>query len=621
MNLTKYFFLCSLFVCVIVCIKMEDNSSGSKDPPISHIHTRQLLESCFSDRLNPVAITSNLTKIIEGIQQNERLNYSVITINDNLLQVYRKKYGNRKKNTYSGYNSYPSYVLSADSVTALKRTLNNIRLWDPWNSERLIFAVGTRCSDASKVLILLWEYDVLLSYFICPNEFNNNTSIYTLNPYPKRAPLPWIKIEAPEKPPDPWTLYQMTFVNDEKLCPSITFDKTEALDGHRLQIQKSTVALKNTHTFYDIILSFMNVTPVAHKFSRLKFDSLKLQDPSLLREKNAKVSNIIPFYQQRGFVIVTQKQRIIPTFNQVVDNFFTYQNIIMSSVILVFIFGMILVNHKYDFGAAALDLLALILNMGMMTPINKLTMRITFMSATLFVLIFNPALQGQLTSILTKPGSRNVENLKDLRDNGYHIYSSSPHVLSELIASKLWDDESFKKYVHPILTNNPTKCLDDAEKNSSIACLVDFGLFDKIKPDFHISKEFSYNYYVYATSRTWPLSKRMNKIAMKLFESGQSSYFEKRSSFRNLMKQRKKLKKIRALQQYDQLDLENSALVYISIALSAAWAILVFGIEVMIRKIEVRLGKRLREAAVEKLMIRKRIMATVNRITFLDQQV
>ncbi|XP_057329050.1 uncharacterized protein LOC130669916 [Microplitis mediator] len=413
----------------------------------------------------------------------------------------------------------------------------------------------------------------------------------------------------------------MTFVNDAELCPSITFDKTETLDGHRLQIQTSTEVSKNTQTFYDIILSFMNITPVAYKPSRLKFDSLKVQDPSLLREKNTKVSNIIPFYQQRGFVIVTQKQRIIPTFNQVVDNFFTYQNIIMSSVILVFIFAMILVNHKYDFGAAALDLLALILNMGMMIPINKLTMRITFISATLFALIFNPALQGQLTSILTKPGSRNVENLKDLRDNGYHIYSSSPYVLNELIDSKLWDDESFEKYVHPTLATTPTKCLDDAEKNSSIACLVDFGLFDKIKPDFHISKEFSYNYYVYVTPRTWPLSKRMNKIAMKLFESGQSSYFENRSSFRNLMKQRKKLKKIRALQQYDQLNLENSALVYISIALSAAWAILVFGIEVMIRKIEVRLDKRLKQAAVEKLTIRKRIMATVNRITFLDQQV
>lgn len=365
----------------------------------------------------------------------------------------------------------------------------------------------------------------------------------------------------------------------------------------------------------------MNITPVAYKPSRLKFDSLKLQDPSLLREKNTKVLNIVPFYEPRSFVIVTQKQRIILTFNQVVDAFFTKQNIIMSSVILVFIFGMILLNNKYQFGAAALDLLALILNMGMMTPIDKLIMRITFLSATLFVLIFNPALQGQLTSILSKPGSRNVENLKDLRDNGYHIYSSSAYVLTELIDSKLWDDNSFKKYVHITLVNTPTKCLDDAEKNSSIACLVDFGLFDKIKPDFYISKEFSFNYYVYGIPRTWPLAKKVNKIAMKLFENGQASHFEKRSSFRNLMKQRNKFKKIRALQQYDQLDLENSALAYIAIALSVAWAILVFGIEVVIRKIEGHLGKRSKEAALEKLLIRKRIADTVNRITFLDQQV
>lgn len=204
---------------------------------------RQLLELCFSDRINPVAITSNLTDII-GIQQSDRLNSSVIAIDDNLLQWYRKKYGNRKKNAYSGNNSYPTYVLSADSVTALKRTLNNIRLWDPWNSERLIFAVGTRCSDASNMLMLLWEYDVLLSYFICHNEFGNNTSLYTLNPYPGRAPLPWIKIEAPQKPPDPWTLYQMTFVNGETVYHScLIFQSGKDISPKKLNLAEITSKL------------------------------------------------------------------------------------------------------------------------------------------------------------------------------------------------------------------------------------------------------------------------------------------------------------------------------------------------------------------------------------------
>ncbi|XP_057328679.1 uncharacterized protein LOC130669674 [Microplitis mediator] len=623
MNLIKYIILCSLYVRVAVCDKIEVlGSLGLSSRSISHIHTLQLLELCFPDRMNPVAVSSNLTDIIYGIKKNEQINSSVLAIDENLFLSDTRLFMEETKK-FIGHNSYPSYILSADSLDVLENILTDIDQWDPWNNERVVFAVGKQCSDALATLKCLWNSKVLSSYFTCPNKFNNDTIVYTFNPYADQAPKPWRKVKAPDKPPDPWTLYRMPFVNDEKTCSSVNFDKTAYIENYKLQIWYNRIMFNRTKLFYQMILLAINVTPIDYVPFRRTYDTIFVTDQHNLHEMQDSYDNIIPFYLQGGYVIITQQKNTIPTFSQVVDDFFTYQNIIMSSVILVFIFGMILVNHKYHFGAAALDLLALILNMGMMTPVDKLTMRITFLSTTLFVLIFNPALQGQLASVLTRPGQKNIETLKDLRENNYHIYVGySLDIDFELRSSNLWGDESLEKYVHHLSMAEHSSCLENVGKNASIACIVNYNELEHIDFDAYISsKTLARTLNVFTTQRNWALNKKVKKIALKLMETGFLNYFEKRELYKILMKKRKIVEKIKKLADYNQLDLEDSALAYIAIALSTVWALIVFGTEFMIRRVELHSYKRSQELELKKSIIRERIAATVSRITYLDQQV
>ncbi|XP_057328417.1 uncharacterized protein LOC130669492 [Microplitis mediator] len=615
--------LCLLFaeVAVSVDIKFSD-SSAINNSSISHVHTLQLLELCFPDRMNPVAVSSNLTDIIYEIKKNEQTNSSVLAIDENLF-LSDVSVNTEETKKFIGHNSYPSYILSADSLDVLENILTDIDQWDPWNSERVVFAIGKQCSDALATLKCLWHFKVLLSYFTCPNRFNNDTIVYTFNPYADQAPKPWRKVNAPDKPPDPWTLYRMSFVNDEKTCSSVAFDKTAHIENHKLQSWYNHIAFNRTELIYQVILSAINVTPIDYVPFRRTFDTLFVTDHRNINEMPDSYKNIIPSYLQGGYVIITQKHNTIPTFSQVAADFFTHQNIIMLSVILVFTFGMILLNHKYHFGAAVLDLLALILNMGTMTHIDKLTMRITFLSATLFIFIFNPALQGQLASILSRPGHKNIETLKDLRENNYHIYFLySSEIDRELRSTNLWDDKSFEKYVHHLSMVYDSSCLENVGKNASIACIIDYSELEHIDFDAHISsKAFAHKLNVFMTDRNWAFNKRVTKISLKLMETGFLNYFEKRELYKTLMNKRKIIERLKKLTDYNQLDLEDSALAYIAIALSTVWALIVFGTEFIIRRVEVHSYKRSQELELKKSIIRERIATTVSRITYLDQQV
>lgn len=341
---------------------------------------------------------------------------------------------------------------------------------------------------------------------------------------------------------------------------------------------------------------------------------LSIVDSALLDDASVDVSNIVPFFAQEGYIIITRKQSFIPTFTEVINSFFTRELIIELSIILAIFFLMMFLNHGYDFNAAALDLLLFLLDMGISTPINKLSMRIMFMSATLFALIFNPVLQGQLTSLLSRTEYRNVETLQDLRNHNYHVYFSTDEVRREIYESNYWDYNSSANYLHFLKSRNRSFCLQNVKENSSIACVVDVTDFERIDKNTHLSNPFSFKCRTFTTDKNNPLYRKINEIALKLFETGHLSYAEKNDLHRILLARKKKIDKIKALRKYNQLDLEDCKLVYIAIALSSAWAILVFGVEITVGKLESRLEKRSKERELKKLSIRKQIMFTVHRI-------
>ncbi|XP_057335915.1 uncharacterized protein LOC130674572 [Microplitis mediator] len=621
-ELIWYFLLVSAIECYEIKIPVLPAPESS---PVTHNHTRQLLELCFSDQLNPLVIDLNLINIVHGIRSNDDRIISVIPIDKN----YHGPGDGDEKSDFIVYPSYPTFVFSAETVnrrsTFLLNLQSNLVKINYWNPELSFFLViGNKCSDALQKLTALMDSDALKSYYICPNDFDNSTSIYTLNPYADRAPKPWQKVEGPKEPYSGSTLFKMSIINDTNSCSSIMFDKTKFLGGHKLWVRnllnkREGNLRQKILTFYENLFSEMNVTLVNSRLHR-KVDYLAIVDTVELFSDMMEVHNIIPYFTQEGFIIVTQKQSYIPTFEQLIDSFFTRERIAMSSVILTFFFLMMLLNHKYDFNAAVLDLLSFLLDMGISTPMLRVSMRITFMTASLFALMFNPVFQGQLTSFLSRPGHGNVETLQDLRDNNYHVYYTTKAVANELYDSNIWDKNSSEKYLHYSRFLDRNICADNVNRNSSIACVFDATDFEHIDPNTHISKPFSYQYRVIVTDKGHPLNRKINKIALKLFETGHLSHAERRDLHRILLARKRKLDKIKALRKYNQLELEDFKLAYIAVALAFSWAILVFGIEVTFRKLEARLDKRSKERELRKLIIRRRIVSTAHRINNLTQE-
>ncbi|XP_057335845.1 uncharacterized protein LOC130674514 [Microplitis mediator] len=610
-----------LFVSAIECyeIKIPDHSTP-KSSPITHIHTRKLLELCFSDQLNPVVIESNLIDIVNGMESNEEINLSVIPIDTHFINVE----GPGSKLDFIVQPSYPTFIFASETITYLYLIQRRLSYFNYWSNQSPFFVIGNTCSDALQQLKNVVSFGAHTSYYICPNKFNNSTSIYTLNPYTDRAPKLWRKVQRPKEPYSGSTLYKISSIDDAKICSNITFDKTKFLDGHKIQTsynlyRTDSQYLRKNLLFYENLFSGMNLTYVNESYHPENAEILYTPDPAILRYIYSQGSNIVPYFAQEGYIIITQKQSFIPTFDQVIDSFFTRERIAMSCVILTFFFLMMLLNHKYDFNAAVLDLLSFLLDMGISTPMLRVSMRITFMTASLFALIFNPVFQGQLTSFLSRPGHGNVETLQDLRDNNYHVYFSNFDIAEEISYSGLWNEDFSKKYLHQLTPGSRKFCLENVGKDPSIACVVDDKEFKDIDPKTHISNLFSYNYRVYVTPKNNLLNRKINKIALKLFETGYLSHAERGDFHRILLARRKKLNRINALRKYNQLDLEDFRLAYIAVVLAFAWAILVFGIEVTFRKLEARLDKRSKERELRKLTIRRRIVSTANRINNLTQ--
>ncbi|XP_057335948.1 uncharacterized protein LOC130674593 [Microplitis mediator] len=626
--------LCLLFVSAVdshLNETIDSSTSALNDLPISQNHTRKLLELCFADRMNPVVITKDLVKVFHGITDNKEGNISVITIDEN-LDWWRYQYDPK----FIVYPSYSTVILSGDSIksecfvlspetechssgiTYIEEDFKSINYW----SITTTFLVsGNHCDDASKALGWLWGKEISTSYFLCPNEYNNNTMIYTMNPFGDRAPSPWEKVETQDKPCFMCTFYRMSFINDAEICSNVTFDKTEILNGYKLGVAMfPSKMLRKSEVFFKNLYSAMNMTPV-HPYRESGYLNLISGDPLPLDYSTKRLQNIIPYFEQGGYVIVTQKQSFVPTLDQVIDSFFTRERIIMSSVILLVIFLMMFLNNRYDFGATVLDLVAFLLDMGISTPILRLSMRITFMSATLFALIFNPVLQGQVTSLLTRPGHRNVQSLKDLIDHDYRVYFRDREITNKLRENRLWDD-NYEDHFWDMLIRNAYQdaCLSRVRNDSSVACILDYTELEHIDQNLHYSKAFSNKYRVFLTDRHFPLNERINKIALKLFETGHLNYAERREFHKILLERKRKIERIKELIKHNQLDLEDFELIYITMTLATAWAIIVFGIEVLIKKIVTFLDKRAKESDKRKLMIRETIASTVRRMAIVTQQ-
>lgn len=119
--------------------------------------------------------------------------FPVLVINESFKAKIIKSYFNPR---------YPTYVLAVHSIKKLKIIIQEFATLSTWSIESIFFVVRyseVNCDDEGrKVLEILWKMDQLTAFYICfkPGESidSTDTMIYTMNPFSKRAPLPWKEV-------------------------------------------------------------------------------------------------------------------------------------------------------------------------------------------------------------------------------------------------------------------------------------------------------------------------------------------------------------------------------------------------------------------------------------------
>ncbi|CAG5073955.1 Protein of unknown function, partial [Cotesia congregata] len=624
----KEIILCFLFVSVIHCNMIQVYDSSTPKSPAYHIHARKLLELCFPNKLNPVVISAELMDLMYEIQKNETIDSSIIVI-DNV-------FSSKVMNQY--YTRHPSYLITAESMDRLQDTLQEMKSSTIWNTASVIVAVGKDCVRASEILQVIWKIEALKSYYICQHELMSDESlVYIFNPYTQRAPKQWEQVETEDQPDDRWTLYRQHLKNDQRICSSVTFDKTRSLDRYSLKgykygsydkVFKGKVSPEAYHEEQEIehfihneLFTALNVTPiiylknVIHGHFNQNLNLLKNGTYDMILEivdtpddDDSEILDIISIYVQNGFMIVTKKQNTIPALTEVTNDSFAYETLTISAIFLLIIFVIILLNSRYNFAVALIDLWLLVLGMGILTPMNRLLIRITFLSATLFVFVVGPELQSQFTSVMTIPSvDKNIETVDELYDNRYNVYYFDDRTWAEI-----WENKIDNKYLHWIA--DLKSCFEYLDENST-ACIMPDYMFENIKiADLHISKEsFRKNYLWLTTRKNFPLKVKIDKTAMNLIETGCINYFERNNRLERQLKTKKLIDRIEAYEQCEFLDLPNfsSFLWCLTIVILVSFSVFLVELVCGIRKYR---GKRSRK-------LKKRIQRVRQRIATLFRQI
>ncbi|XP_057335964.1 uncharacterized protein LOC130674606 [Microplitis mediator] len=580
-------------------------------------HERELVETCFINNSNPAIITSDL--IDDGYKKQnlgdgKGRNSPVIVINEDLK-------GDRIK----GYvPTYPTYVLSFESIKKLEAQVEEFRSSAIWSIKSPFLVIDTnkesRCANAGKVLGFLWTIDLLSAYYLCSDDGNNSTIVYTLNPFTNYAPLPWVKVEAADQFDDnkgkKWTLYNLQYTKDRTSCENISFDKTQDLAGHKIKfavvldlpMKDESVKVNKINKAFKKLLSetsvnlltlphyinaegSINVSDFLHDTFIKRGYNTEFANKSIdayssvlqLADTNHEFSDFITQYREARYSILTKKSNYLTAMSEITYNL---QFIILTIIVLVLIAVIIIVNNKFDISGGIMDVIKMSAGMGVMSPFDKLSMRIIYLSGFLFIFTVMPEFQGQISAILSKPMRRNVETLKDLYENKFHVYYDRL-LENDIIHEKLWVTDEDKQYLHPSDISGLNNCSVKAKMNSTISCIDsrEMQMRHASRSKYlYVSKEVTFKkYLVYWTRKDWAVKHKLDKIASLFVESGFIHYNYQRF-MKMYSKKIEKLNKIEQQRNYEQIDFDHLVFSYMFTGAILLWSLIIFGIEVLFHK-------------------------------------
>ncbi|CAG5079180.1 Protein of unknown function [Cotesia congregata] len=149
------------------------------------------MESCISEKLNPVVGSNDIINVIgESLWTKEMI--PTISIAEN-------------------------FGISNDNI----------------KSYFFIVEVSQECNDndAWNILQDMWKMNLLSSLFIC-RDTDKTVTLYTYNPYAQYAPHPWQHVNSIfKKQGQQWTLFKKLYSSGRHGCNKLFFDKTKLLNG------------------------------------------------------------------------------------------------------------------------------------------------------------------------------------------------------------------------------------------------------------------------------------------------------------------------------------------------------------------------------------------------------
>ncbi|XP_057341629.1 uncharacterized protein LOC130678447 [Microplitis mediator] len=599
--------------------KIYDSSATNPSTRLTS-HARELVDMCFTNNSNSVIITDDLYR--NGYRdespsdENDKISSVIIITSDfepsKIAELIR---------------SWPTYVLPFESIEKLEALIEKLRSSTIWSVTSKFLILDTtkepRCANAGKILGFLWKIDLLFSYYMCYDIDRDSTFIYTLNPFTNYAPPPWVQVEATDECRDEEnkksTLYSLQYSKDPEVCENITFDKTKYLDGHKIKFstfarvpnntneriikQKKELyisrSMKNKYINLYTSSPYINATPTIDIIStsnqaesikkgyitELADNKYDVYDKLLqLADVNYKYTDVITRYSEAKYSILTQKTNYLTAMSELT---FNLQLLALTVVALVLITLVIVINNRFNISEAILDVVRLSASMGIMTPLDRLSMRIIYFVGFLFIFLAMPKFQGYTFAMLSKPTlPRNMETLADLYNNSYHVfYDRILH--NDIVNEKLWVTNEDQKYLHPLDQSYSRGCSLLAHENSTIACIfftsrqIEYALKSN---NLHVSKDAVFKkYLVFWTRKHWALKDKLDKAGLKPREMGLLNYFEDKM-INQKSKKLKRKNKIKENKRYDQIDLENLIFLYVILSLTLLWSLLIFGIEVLLYK-------------------------------------
>ncbi|CAG5075729.1 Protein of unknown function [Cotesia congregata] len=287
---------------------------------------------------------------------------------------------------------------------------------------------------------------------------------------------------------------------------------------------------------------------------------------------NYKYTDKVTHYEEIKFSILTQKR----TFDR------------LSIIVILSVAIFILIHNYFAFGVSLLDVFSLIFNMGIMTPLGRLSMRIMFVIASFFIFSTSSAIQDEISALLAGPSRYSIETLQNLYDHRYHVfYDQELH--QDILNQNIWVTDDDKKFLHSSDYRELIfQCTKNVRQNSTIACIYRTSLqlaFMKKFPNLYMSKNPVFtNYYAPWTRKNWALKKKFDKIGQSVFDSGLMNYDDRKRIINRLKKIRKK-ERIKASEQMDEVTENDLIPTYKIFGVSLIIALLIFCVKIMIEKL------------------------------------